>query len=121
MKIPIIILLAVSGWIALAATALPAQSPLRVVVSVVFLLVCPGAAAVLLADALMAGRGVRPYGALASVVLAVAVSLALATLVSEAFTLTGTFTMARCVITLAALTTGLALIPRLTHLGEAKS
>ncbi|MEY9930238.1 hypothetical protein ABH926_004883 [Catenulispora sp. GP43] len=123
MRFPLllIVLLALSGWIALAATAMPPESPVRVLVSVAFLFLCPGTAAVLLADALMTRRGIRPYGTLASVVLAVAVSLALATLVSEAFALTGTFTMVRCLITLAALTTGLVLIPRLTHLGEVKS
>lgn len=112
------VLLALSGWIALAATAMPTQSPVRVVVAVAFLMVCPGAAAVVVADALMVRRGGQPYGWLAAVVIAVAVSLALGTLVSEAFALTGMFTMVRCVIALAALTTALALVPRVAHLGE---
>lgn len=104
-------LLAASGWIALAATTMPAQSPVRVVVAVVFLLVCPGAAVVLVADAVMVRRGGRAYGWLAAVVVAVAVSLALGTLVSEAFALTGTFTMVRCLVALAGLTTVLVVVP----------
>jgi len=118
------VLLALSGWIALAATAMPGQSPVRIVVAVAFLMGCPGAAAVLAADALMVRRGGRPYGWLAAVVIAVAVSLAVGTLVSEAFALTGTFTMVRCVIALAALTTALALaswLARLGKFGEARS
>jgi hypothetical protein len=118
------VLLPTSGWIALAATALPAQSPVRVVVAVAFLMVCPGAAVVVVADALMVRRGGRPYDRLAAAAIAVAVSLALGTLVSEAFALTGTFTVARCVIALATLTTGLALGPTVARLGvfgEARS
>lgn len=115
-----IILLAGSGWIALAGTAMPPASPLRIVLSVAFLLLCPGTAVVLLADALMIRHGTRPYHRLAALTLAVAVSLALGTLVSEAFALTGTFTMVRCLIALAALTTALTLIPQVTHLREAR-
>jgi hypothetical protein len=114
------VLLAASGWIALAATALPPASPIRVLVSVAFLLLGPGTAAVLLANTLMVKHGTQPYRGLAALTVAVAVSLALGTLVSEAFALTGTFTMARSVIVLAALTTGLALIPSMTRLGGAQ-
>jgi hypothetical protein len=113
-------LLALSGWIALAATALPPASPIRILASVAFLLLGPGTAVVLLADALMVRRGTQPYRGLAALTLAVAVSLALGTLVSEAFALTGTFTMVRALITLAALTTGLALIPGMARLGGAQ-
>jgi hypothetical protein len=115
------ILLAVSGWITLALTALPPGSPIRGLASVAFVLLGPGTAVVLLANALTAAHGTRPYGPLAAISLAVAVSLATCALVSEAFALTGMFTMVRCLIALAALTTALALLPRVAHIGEAQS
>lgn len=115
------VLLAVSGWITLALTAMPPGSPIRALASVAFLFLGPGTAVVLLANALAAKRGTHPYGPLAAVCLAVAVSLALSALVSEAFALTGMFTMVRCLIALAALTTVVALLPRLAHIGEARS
>lgn len=103
-------LLAASGWAALAATALPALSPPRVAVTLAFLAVCPGTAVLRIAAKTGHEDAARPEPLLAAA-LAVAVSLALATLVSEALFLAGGFTMPRCVMALSSLTTVLALLP----------
>ncbi|HEU5425336.1 MAG TPA: hypothetical protein VFU74_00595 [Actinocrinis sp.] len=106
--------LAASGWLALASTTLPALSVLRVLLSLVFVLFCPGTAILKIAaattPALTAG-----YEPLLRAALAIAASLSVATLASEAFFLTGSFTMQRCVTALAALTTMLALAPVLVR------
>ncbi|MEU3494611.1 glycoside hydrolase family 16 protein [Kitasatospora cineracea] len=101
------LLLAGSGWIALAATALPAAGPLRVAAVSAFLLSCPGAAAVRVAR-----PALRPGEWWSTAVLAVAVSAALTALVTEALYLARQFTAARVVLVLAVLTTGLALAVR---------
>lgn len=106
------ITLAASGWLALASTTLPALSVLRVVLSLTFILLCPGTAVLRLAAATAPERNAG-YEPLLRATLAVAASLCVATLVSEAFFLTGSFTMQRCVMALAALTTALALAPAL--------
>ena len=117
------VLLAASGWAALAATELPALSPLRIVVTLAFLGLCPGIAVLRIVaatrredegtamhDDTTHQDAARPEPLLGAA-LAVAVSLALATLVSEALFLAGGFTMPRCVMALSSLTTALALLP----------
>lgn len=99
--------LAVSGWLALAATRLPDASAGRIAMALVFLLICPGAAVLRLVTATRCGP--RGYEPLLTAALTVAASLAVATLASEAFFLTGTYTMTRCLCALAALTTAAAL------------
>lgn len=101
--------LALSGWMALAAYALPPAGPLRVLVAGVFLTVCPG-----LAFARLAGSApTRRYGALVGVlqqgVLAVALSLSLTALTAIAFYLAGVFAGWGVLLTLACLTTALTL------------
>ncbi|NUK05616.1 DUF1616 domain-containing protein [Streptomyces lunaelactis] len=103
--------LAASGWLALAATVPPAGTPLRVFVTAVFLLVCPGLAAVQsLRPA--ARRSRDPAELLEAAVLSVVVSLSLSVLVAEALFLSGTFTARRALLALAVLTSLLALVPR---------
>ena len=102
--------LAASGWLALAATVAPAGTPLRVAVTAVFLLVCPGLAAVVPVHP-AARRGGR-VALLEVAVLSVVLSLSLSALVAEAFFLTGTFTARRALLALAVLTSVLALMPR---------
>ncbi|HET6357292.1 hypothetical protein [Streptomyces sp.] len=103
--------LAASGWVALAATVPPAGAPLRVVVTAVFLLVCPGLAAVGPVRP-AARRGVGRVEILEVAVLSVVLSLSLSVLVAEAFFLSGTFTARRALLALAVLTTVLSLMPR---------
>lgn len=103
--------LAASGWLALAATALPAASPVRVLITFVFLLICPGAATVRLAQALLRRSGSRPMDRLETSVVTVAASLALGAVVSEAFFLAQGFTTTRALFTLAAFTSAAALCP----------
>jgi hypothetical protein len=104
------VLLAVSGWIALAATALPPLSPPRVLTTLLFVAIAPGIAALRTLEFL------RPAGAAAyepalAATLVVTLSLALATLASQSLVLAGVFTMTRCAIALAVLTTVLSLTP----------
>ena len=98
--------LAVSGWIALAATALPAADPLRVLLLTVFLVLCPGGAAVRLVGLRRERAPVRP----AAAVLTVALSLSLDTVVAEGFYLSRSYTTVGALATLAALTTLMALL-----------
>ncbi|WP_367319374.1 hypothetical protein [Streptomyces sp. HUAS ZL42] len=103
--------LALSGWLALAATALPAAGVLRVLVTTVFLLVCPGLAAVRWAwpaPARAAGR----VALLEAAVLTFVLSLSLAVVIAEALFLSGVFTVARALLALAVVTSTLALLPR---------
>jgi hypothetical protein len=104
------IALALSGWIALAATRLPAASPARVTIAALFLLTCPGLALVRIPAAVRArcGHALEP---LETAVLTVALSLAAGALVSEAFYLADAFTPARAGTVLALLTTIAALCP----------
>ena len=106
------LILAASGWLALAATALPDGSPLRVTIAFAFMLVCPGAAVVrLAAAALERGRARRTIDPLEAGVLTVAVSLAIGALVGEAFFLSHSFTTTRAIVVLAAITSAAALCP----------
>jgi len=104
--------LAATGWLALASTNLAALSVPRVLLTLAFILLCPGSAILRIAAATAPER-TDGYEPLLRATLAVAASLSLVALVSEAFFLTGSFTMQRCVIALAALTTALALAPEL--------
>lgn len=103
---PLRLLLASSGWIALAAVALPSGTPLRAAVTATFVLVCPGGAAIV-----PAGPAARS-GRLAACVAALALSVAIAALVAQALFLTHRFTTDRALLVLACLTTVLALFPR---------
>lgn len=98
-----------SGWVALAATALPDASPVRVATTVIFLLVCPGLAATLLVN----GHAFTPRagrtGLLESVVLTAAVSVAVSALVAEILFVGEVFTPTRALLILAILTTALVL------------
>lgn len=102
------ILLAVSGWIALAATFLPAASPERILPTVAFLVFGPGTACVGLRRRLDRGA---PADGLGDFTLTFVVSLALGALVSEALYLGHAFTTPRAVGALAAVTTVATLIP----------
>ncbi|MFC5645948.1 hypothetical protein, partial [Kitasatospora cinereorecta] len=102
--------LALSGWAALAATALPPANPLRVAVVTAFVLLGPGAAAVGVAG-LAPARYARWSQHVAAAALALAVSAAVATVTAEALLLTHRFTPTRAVLVLAVLTTMLALTP----------
>jgi uncharacterized membrane protein len=102
--------LAASGWAALAATLLPDGTPVRVLIAVAFMLTCPGGALVQLGHAALT-RHNRPMDRLEAGVLTVTLSLALGALVSEAFFVTGTYTLTRATIALAAITTLAALCP----------
>jgi hypothetical protein len=124
---PSTVLLAASGWIALAATALPPLSPVRVAVTLFFIALCPGIAVLRIVGVANPGHTVQyskrqyskrqyskgTYEPLPGAALTVAASLALATLVSEVFFLAGGFTMPRCVMALSVLTGVLALLPEL--------
>jgi uncharacterized membrane protein len=101
--------LILSGWLALAAATLPAGlMPLRVVVTAAFLLVCPGAAALQLTHP--ARRRRVPEG-LEFVVLSVAFSITIDTLVAEAFYFSRSITTMRAIGALAVLTSLMALYP----------
>jgi hypothetical protein len=103
------LLLAASGWAALAATLLPAASAERIVPTVAFLALAPGAAAVGAVRRLARAR-VRD-DRLENLVVTVAVSLSLATLVSEGLLFAHGFTLSRAMIVLAGLTSAAALVP----------
>lgn len=102
--------LAASGWAALAATHLPDGTPVRILIAVAFMLTCPGGALVHLGHNILT-RHNRPMDRLEGAVLTVTLSLALGALVSEAFFITGTYTLTRTTVTLAAITTLAALCP----------
>ncbi|WP_179272505.1 hypothetical protein [Streptomyces sp. XY006] len=108
---PLRLALALSGWLALAATlALPDAGVPRLLIVCVFLLLCPGAAAT---------RWTRPTpwhdrgwpSVVETVFLAVLLSLCLAVLAVEPYYLSGSFTTTRVLVTLAAMTSVLALLP----------
>ncbi|GAA2629671.1 hypothetical protein [Streptomyces vastus] len=108
--------LALSGWLAVAVTLLPDAGALRVVVTTVFMLVCPGLAAARWAWP-AASRGAGWTVALEAAALAVVLSMSLSLIAVEPFYLSGTFTTTRVLIALAVVTSGLALFPRT---GEAR-
>ncbi|MEY9967924.1 putative membrane protein [Streptacidiphilus sp. MAP12-16] len=101
--------LVLSGWLALAATTLPAGlMPLRAVVTAAFLLVCPGAAALRLTHPTHHGHGLER---LEFVVLSVAFSITIDTLVAEAFFFSHSISTMRAIGALAVLTSLMALYP----------
>lgn len=112
--------LALSGWVAFAATRLPDGSPPRVIIAFAFLLLCPGAAAVRLGDAILRRSGLR-IDRLEAFVLTIGLSLALGAIVAEAFFLTGTYTTTRALGALAVFTSFGALCPvALGHMGKGR-
>ncbi|MFF6875914.1 NAD(P)-binding domain-containing protein [Streptomyces sp. NPDC012474] len=108
---PLRIALALSGWLALAATlTLPDGGVPRTAVVCVFLLLCPGFAATRWARPTPWHERGWPY-VVETAFLAVLLSLCLAVLAVEPFYLSETFTTTRAIITLAAMTSLLALLP----------
>jgi hypothetical protein len=108
---PLRIALALSGWLALAATlALPDAGVTRLLIVCVFLLLCPGAAATRWARPTPWHDRGRPF-VVETAFLSVALSLCLAVLAAEPFYLSGSFTTTRVIMTLAAMTSVLALLP----------
>ncbi|WP_280714791.1 glycoside hydrolase family 16 protein [Kitasatospora sp. MAP5-34] len=114
------LLLALSGWAALLCTTLQPANPLRVAVTGAFVLGCPGAAAMLLARPAPTVLVTWP-DRLAAVVLAVALSAAIAAVTAEGFFLRHVFTTGRALVALACLTTVLALLPRRLRAGSQRS
>ena len=102
--------LSLSGWAALAATRLPDGFPPRVIIAFAFVLLCPGAAAVRLGDAVLRRSSLR-IDRLEAFVLSIALSLAIGALVTETLFLTATYTTARAMVVLAAFTSVGALCP----------
>jgi uncharacterized membrane protein len=102
------VLLALSGWVALLVTSTPAGSMPRVTVTLAFLLMCPGTALLALARPLLGPRQ-HSGDAMESVALAFALSIGTAMLVSTVYFMTGTFTLARAVTTLAVITSAAAI------------
>lgn len=97
--------LAVSGWLALLCADLVADdAPLRVAAVLLFVLICPGTAAL---------GPLRPTrdGAAQAVLLVVLLSLSALVVASTALMLGGWFTGLRTLAVLAALTTVTALLP----------
>ncbi|MFI6905848.1 hypothetical protein ACIBKY_31605 [Nonomuraea sp. NPDC050394] len=108
-----LLLLGLSGWLAVLVGHLAAGSAVRVVVTIMFLVLCPGAAVLGLVRPLL-GRRDHTGDAMESGALAFAISVGLGMLVSEAYFLTSTFTMDRALITLAAITSAAALAALVT-------
>ncbi|MFD6247581.1 hypothetical protein [Streptomyces roseolus] len=98
--------LAVSGWAALAATALPDASPLRWIPVLAFVGFAPGFVLLTRQPA-----GPRPEARLEVYALAAPVSLALATLTATGLFLADAFSVAAFLGTLAAFVTVAALLP----------
>lgn len=109
------IALAATGWLAFAATLLPEASPERIVSTLGFLVLAPGAACVGLYHRMDHARG----DVLEDLAFAVMLSLGLAALISEALYLAHVFTLDRALAVLAALTTLAALCPGRTRREEA--
>ncbi|WAZ25444.1 hypothetical protein STRCI_006945 [Streptomyces cinnabarinus] len=105
--------IAASGWVALSTTALPAEFPLRVSVTVAFLLTCPGLAVTVWSNGGTFTSGTGRAAVLESAVLAGALSLSVSALVAEALFLGGVFTLTRALLVLALLTSVAALAPAL--------
>src|SRR5690606_18066482 len=100
-----LLLLAASGWLTLWVTTEAAPGgPLRVIVSVLFLLVCPGASIMALVRPLL-GRRDHSGDAMETVALTLAISIGLGMLVSELYFMTGTFEMESTLSVLAGITT----------------
>ncbi|MDG9708626.1 NAD(P)-binding domain-containing protein [Streptomyces sp. DH10] len=108
---PLRITLALSGWLALAATlALTDAGVPRLLIVCVFLLLCPGAAATRWARPTPWHDRGWPY-VVETAFLAVVLSLCLVVLAAEPFYLSDSFTTTRVIVTLAVMTSLLALLP----------
>jgi hypothetical protein len=102
------VLVAVSGWLALAATAVPGPSPLRWIPVLLFTLFGPGCAA------LYPQPGGLAAGArLEAVALAAPVSLSLGVLTATSLFLVEGFSMTAFLVSLAVFTTIVAALPGL--------
>ncbi|MFF1909641.1 family 16 glycosylhydrolase [Kitasatospora sp. NPDC058218] len=108
--------LALLGWIALASTVLPPGNPLRIALTGGFLVLGPGAAALLARPTIARTAGGPDRLAAAS--LAVALSTALAALTAVALLAYDVFSVERALAALAAVTTLLALVPHGTRPGR---
>ncbi|MER6998661.1 hypothetical protein [Streptomyces sp. NPDC000410] len=98
--------LAASGWLALAATALPGGSPLRWIPVLLFVTLGPG-----LALLHPQPGGLRPGARLEAVALAAPLSLALGALTATSLFLAETFSATAFLISLAAFVTIVAALP----------
>ncbi|MEV6649411.1 hypothetical protein [Streptomyces sp. NPDC051219] len=98
--------LALSGWLALAATALPGGAPLRWIPVLLFVTVAPG-----LALLLPQPERLRPGARLEAVALAAPISLSLGTLVATSLFLVEGFSAEVFLVSLAAFTTIAAALP----------
>ncbi|MFF1509091.1 hypothetical protein [Streptomyces sp. NPDC058326] len=99
---------AVSGWVALAATLLPGGSPLRWLPVLLFVCLGPG-----LALLHPQPRGLRPGARLEAFALAAPISLSLATLTATLLFLIEGFSVTAFLVPLAAFSTVVALLPGL--------
>ena len=98
--------LAASGWIALAATALPGGSPLRWIPVLAFVVLAPG-----LALLLPQPTGLRPGARLEALALAAPVSLSVATLTATPLFLTKAFSLTAFLVVLALFVSVAAILP----------
>ncbi|WP_328538388.1 hypothetical protein [Streptomyces sp. NBC_00344] len=99
---------AVSGWLALAATALPGGAPLRWIPVLLFVSLGPGLALLLPQPARL-----RPAARLEALALAAPVSLSLGALVSTSLFLVEGFSATAFLVSLAVFTTVAAALPGL--------
>jgi hypothetical protein len=102
------VLVAVSGWLALAATAVPGPAPLRWIPVLLFTLFGPGCAALYPQPG-----GLAPGARLEAVALAAPVSLSLGVLTATSLFLVEGFSMTAFLVSLAAFTTIVAALPGL--------
>ncbi|WP_327184548.1 hypothetical protein [Streptomyces sp. NBC_01334] len=102
------VLVAASGWAALAATAVPGPSPLRWIPVLLFVLFGPGCAALYPQPGRLAS-GAR----LEAVALAAPISLSLGVLTATSLFLVKTFSMTAFLVSLACFTTVTAVLPGL--------
>ncbi|GAB2721703.1 hypothetical protein [Streptomyces bullii] len=102
------ILVAASGWLALAATAVPGPSPLRWIPVLLFVLFGPGCAALYPQPG-----GLAPGARLEAVALAAPVSLSLGVLTATSLFLVEGFSTTAFLVSLAVFTTVTAALPGL--------
>ncbi|WP_399887416.1 hypothetical protein ACGH7X_22830 [Streptomyces sp. BBFR51] len=102
------VLVAASGWLALAATAVPGPSPLRWIPVLLFTLFGPGCAALYPQP-----RGLAEGARLEAAALAAPVSLSLGVLTATALFLVEAFSTTAFVVSLAVFTTVTAALPGL--------
>ncbi|MFG2760684.1 hypothetical protein [Streptomyces wuyuanensis] len=107
-EIPLRAAVALSGWVALAATLLPGGSPMRWIP--VLLFVCFGPGVALLHPQ---PGGLRPGARLEAFALAAPVSLSLGVLTATSLFLAGVFTVTAFLLPLAAFATVVAALPGL--------